>query len=32
MRLKDEQIARLAERVLGDLERGALITEKQGNL
>lgn len=30
MHLKDEQIARLAERVLGDLERASLITEKQG--
>jgi len=30
MHLKDEQIARLAERVLGDLERAGLITEKQG--
>lgn len=30
MRLRDEQIARLAERVLGDLERAALIDEKQG--
>jgi hypothetical protein len=30
MRLRDEQIARLAERVLGDLERAALIEEKQG--
>ena len=29
MRLKDEQIGRLAERVLGDLERAKLITEKQ---
>jgi len=31
MRLKDEQIARLAEKVLGDLERATLITEKQGH-
>ena len=30
MHLKDEQIARLAEKVLGDLERAALITAKQG--
>jgi len=30
MHLKDEQIARLAERVLGDLERAGLITEKLG--
>jgi len=30
MRLKDEQIARLAEKVLGDLERAALIEEKKG--
>ncbi|GFO69955.1 hypothetical protein GMLC_35340 [Geomonas limicola] len=30
MRLRDEQIARLAEKVLGELERGALIDEKQG--
>lgn len=30
MRLKDEQIGRLAEKVLGDLERGGLITAKQG--
>jgi hypothetical protein len=30
MHLKDEQIARLAEKVLGDLERGGLIQEKQG--
>ena len=29
MHLKDEQIGRLAERVLGDLERAKLITEKQ---
>ncbi|GFO56538.1 hypothetical protein GMSM_35450 [Geomonas sp. Red276] len=28
MRLKDDQVARLAERVLGDLERGGLITAK----
>jgi hypothetical protein len=30
MHLKDEQIGRLAERVLGDLERAELITAKQG--
>jgi len=30
MHLKDEQIARLAEKVLGDLERAGLITVKQG--
>jgi hypothetical protein len=30
MRLKDEQIGRLAEKVLGDLEKTGLITEKQG--
>lgn len=30
MRLKDEQIGRLAEKVLGDLERAKLITPKQG--
>jgi hypothetical protein len=30
MHLKDEQIARLAEKVLGDLERGGLVTAKQG--
>ena len=30
MHLKDEQIDRLAEKVLGDLERAGLITEKQG--
>jgi hypothetical protein len=30
MHLKDEQIARLAEKVLGDLERGELIQAKQG--
>jgi hypothetical protein len=30
MHLKDEQIARLAERVLGGLERAELITAKQG--
>jgi hypothetical protein len=29
MRLKDDQVGRLAERVLGDLERGKLITGKQ---
>jgi hypothetical protein len=30
MHLKDEQIARLAEKVLGDLERAELVTAKQG--
>ena len=30
MHLKDEQIARLAEKVLGDLERAELIAAKQG--
>lgn len=30
MHLKDEQIGRLAEKVLGDLERAGLITEKRG--
>lgn len=30
MHLKDDQIARLAEKVLGDLERAELISEKQG--
>jgi len=30
MRLKDEQIARLAEKVLGDLERALLVEQKQG--
>lgn len=30
MHLKDEQVARLAERVLADLETKGLITEKQG--
>lgn len=30
MRLKDEQIGRLAEKVLSDLERGGLISAKQG--
>ena len=30
MHLKDEQIGRLAEKVLGDIERAGLITEKQG--
>ncbi len=30
MHLKDEQIGRLAEKVLGDLERAGLITQKQG--
>lgn len=29
MRLKDDQVGRLAERVLGDLERTGLIQEKQ---
>ncbi len=29
MRLKDEQIARLAEKVLGDLERAQLAEQKQ---
>jgi hypothetical protein len=28
MRLKDDQVGRLAERVLGDLERAGLIEEK----
>ncbi|MCM0080441.1 DUF507 family protein [Geomonas sp. Red32] len=28
MHLKDDQIARLAERVLGDLEKGGLVTAK----
>ena len=30
MHLKDEQIARLAEKVLGDLERAQLVEAKQG--
>jgi len=30
MHLKDEQIGRLAEKVLGDLERAGLIQPKQG--
>ena len=30
MRLKDEQVGRLAEKVLSDLERGGLISAKQG--
>jgi hypothetical protein len=30
MHLKDEQIGRLAEKVLGDLEKAGLITAKQG--
>jgi len=30
MHLKDDQIARLAERVLGELERAGLIQAKQG--
>jgi hypothetical protein len=30
MHLKDDQIARLAEKVLGDLERAQLVEEKQG--
>jgi DNA-binding transcriptional regulator YhcF (GntR family) len=30
MHLKDEQIGRLAEKVLGDLERSGLLTAKQG--
>jgi hypothetical protein len=29
MHLKDEQIGRLAEKVLGDLERAGLVTQKQ---
>jgi hypothetical protein len=29
MRLKDEQVARLAEKVLGDLERAGLVSLKQ---
>lgn len=30
MHLKDEQIARLAEKVLADLERAQLVVAKQG--
>jgi hypothetical protein len=30
MHLRDEQIGRLAEKVLGDLASAGLITEKQG--
>jgi hypothetical protein len=30
MHLRDEQIGRLAEKVLGDLERAGLVTAKQG--
>lgn len=30
MRLRDEQVGRLAEKVLSDLERGGLIAAKQG--
>ena len=30
MHLKDEQVGRLAEKVLGDIERAGLITAKQG--
>jgi len=30
MHLKDEQLGRLAEKVLGDLERANLVTAKQG--
>lgn len=30
MRLKEEQIGRLAEKVLGDLEQGKLVVQKQG--
>jgi hypothetical protein len=30
MHLKDEQIGRLAEKVLGDLERAGLVAAKQG--
>ena len=30
MHLRDEQIGRLAEKVLGDLERAELIVQKQG--
>ena len=30
MHLKDEQVERLAEKVLGDLERAGLIAMKQG--
>lgn len=29
MRLKEEQIARLADKVLGDLERAGLVQQKQ---
>lgn len=29
MHLKEEQIGRLAEKVLGDLERAGLVTQKQ---
>ena len=32
MHLKDEQIGRLAEKVLGDLERAGLVTQKQGRV
>lgn len=32
MHLKDEQIARLAEKVLGDLERTQLVEAKQGRV
>jgi hypothetical protein len=32
MHLKDEQIGRLAEKVLGDLERAGLVTAKQGRV
>jgi len=32
MHLKDEQIGRLAEKVLGDLEKAGLITAKQGRV
>ena len=32
MHLKDEQIARLAEKVLGDIERAGLIAAKQGRV
>jgi len=30
MHLRDEQIGRLAEKVLGDLERAELVIQKQG--
>lgn len=30
MHLKDEQIARLAEKVLADLEKGSLVSPKKG--